>query len=621
MPKKTKYPNKKNQPKDLPETDPRLVEIMGKFNAARAYTRKGFKDTWQKCRKLYNNERVMANYEGNSDTFLPEVFTINQSVKSNIVGGKIKIEILPTREDQIGDVKVANALMEQFWVADKTKLKASWGIDDSLVTGNGYLWQYWHNGRPCNRYVPTEDNFFDPDATNYENLKWGGYRYLTTLKALKDEHITNDEYEEGSEDPLKKDPRKPRYKNLNLVQSLANEKNPLDNGQDKTAKQMREEMIAGAVLSEGKYAEDLVEIIVYMDKKDMVKIANRSVIIEDDETYAKQEARIIESVDDEGIPHEVELPEIPAFIPVAPFRDYVDGAMWYARGEIEVIGELQELLNDTQNQKSDNLNYTLNRMWVLDPSQSHKKDEIQSIPGAVFTVPVGSLQPLQQQSVGADADNEMVRITSAMRRATAADELIQGAGQDMGDITATEVRAQMAQAGTRFGSKLENYESEGFAILAQNMFKLTQIYLTQEQAVRIVGAQGVEWKNYNPGEFLGDYDIKVVLDGTARVLKEEEKQNAMQFYLMSSKMPFINQEALFKMTAAKLFDKEERDLEGLIQQMPMMMPGMKGMMPPPGGMPQEGMGEMASAPMSEPERQVSEAAMQGQGMNIPGMPT
>ena len=601
-----------------------LQEVMANFNSARSYTRKGFWTTWKNARKLYNNERVQANYIGNSDTFIPETFTILQSIRANIIGGKISMNFLPTRDDQIGDAQVLNALMDQIWEKDRTKLKASWALEDSLVVGNGYLWQYVDDGLPSNLYVPTEDNFFDPNATNYENLQFGGYRHVTTLKELKDEMVPSMDEEPG-------EPYEPKYKNLDKIKPLSEEVGGNTIHDDKTAKQLREEMIAGSPLAEQTFEENrqnttpqLVEVICYFDKKRMIKIANRSVIIMDEETPFQREETTVESVDDLGNPVSVVLPEIESFIPVAPARDYVDGAMWYAKGEVEVIGELQELLNDTQNQKTDNLNYTLNRMWTLDPSQAHKKDEIQSVPGAVFTIPPGSLEQIQTASIGGDADNEMLKITSAMRRATAADELIQGAGQDQGDVTATEVRATLAQAGTRFGSKLEIYENEFFSILGKNMFKILQIFTTQEVAVRMLGPKGVEWKNYNPGEFLGDYDIKVKLDGSARIIKETEKQEAMQFFLMASKMPFVDQQTLFKVVAGKLFDKTESELKDLIQQAPPMMPGMEeGMAPPmgaPGEMPQQGQGEMAQMPMSDAEQGATNTAMQGQGMNVPGMP-
>jgi hypothetical protein len=631
MPRKSKtaadYEIDKPKVAKEPKVDPVLEKVMRRFNDSRNYIRRGFWETWKDARKLYNSQRIMVNYEGNSDTFIPETFTILQSIKSNVVGGRIAIDYFPTNKDQTGDVKVLKALMDQVWTQDNTKLKASWAIDDSLQVGNGYLWQYWNGQYPTNKYVPTEDNFFDPDCTSYENLRYGGYRYLTTLDALEKETIANTDY--NPEDAMS-ERRVPRYKNLDRINDYkySVDKKSGQYGEDKTAKQLREEMIAGSVLSTDNSANDdnLVEVICYHDKERIIKVANRCCVIEDVETPFMRKATKIDSVDDMGNPVKVDLPEIKPFIPVAPARDIVDGAMWYAKGEVEVIGDLQELLNDTQNQKTDNLNFALNRMWTLDPSQAHKIDQIQSVPGAVFTVPAGALQPVQQSNIGVDADNEIFRLQGMMRRATAADEIVQGASVK-GSATATEINAQVIQAGARFSSKLENYESEFFKILANNMLKIMQIFLTQEQAVRLIGQEGVEWKNYNPGEYLGDYDIRVQLEATASRVRETEKQNAMQFFLLASKMPFVNQEALFKMTARTLFEKDENELEGLVQPMqqqlpPELMAMAQGGQAPAGpeGMPQQGMGEMASMPMSDVEAGATNQAMQAQGMNIPGMP-
>lgn len=608
--------------KQIVEVDATLNEVMGKFNSARDYVRKGFLQTWKDARKLYNSQRTMVNYEGNSDTFVPETFTIIQSVKSNVVGGKIKLDFLPTTSEQIGDTRVLNALMDQIWVQDKTKLKASWAVDDALQVGNGYLWQYWNGTHPCNIYIPTEDCFFDPSATNYTNLRYAGYRYLTTKKDLEAEQLTNPDY---NPEDKNSELRVKRYKNLDKLEEYGRP-GVYKPSNDKTAKQLREEMVAGSVLASGDEKSDVVEVIVYYDKKKLVKVANRCVVIEETDTPFKREARMVESVDNMGNPVPFELPEIPPFIPVAPARDYVDGAMWYARGEVEVIGDLQELLNDTQNQKSDNLNFTLNRMWVLDPSQAHKRDEIQSVPGAVFTLPPGSLEALQTPSIGADADNEMYRIQQMMRAATAADEIVQGQSAK-GSQTATEINSQIMQAGTRFASKLENFENEFFSILANNMFKIMQIFLTQEQAVRMIGQEGVEWKTYNPGEYLGDWDVKVSLEANARAMKEERKQEAMQFFLMMSKIPGVDVAQLGKLTASMIFDIDNTILEKILpeaqmqamQQLQMQQMAAETQAAQMNAMPQAGAGEMASAPQSNAENAASATAQQASGLNVPGM--
>lgn len=527
--------------------------VMTRFKAARKYAKTHYWQTWDDCWKTYNNERVLANYEGNSDGFVPETFTIIQAVKAHIVGPDMKLKFLPTDQSQNGDTDTLNALFDFAWYQDKTDAKLDTTILDYEVTGNGYLFQYvGEDGLPKNRYVPTNDAFFDPDATNHGDMRYCGYRYLTKLSELQDETITNVEY--GPEDP-KSTARVPKYKNLDKVVE------GFKNKDDKTAKELREEIMGGSITQ----SDDDVECIVYFDKKQMVTIANRLVTIEEDDTPFQRKAQTVQSVDNQGNPVPVELPEIKPFLPFAPFRNYKDGALFYAKGDIEYIQELQERLNDTQNQKTDNLSFILNRMWTLDPAFASKIDEIQSIPGAVFTIPPGALEQVPTAPIGADADNEIYRIKDEMRRVTSADELIQGAQQQKGSKTATETNAVLTQAGTRFTLKLNELENEGFRILANNMFKIMQIYITHEMAVRQLGPKGVEWKTYNPGEFLGDYDVKVELKSTYMKKREEEKQNAMQFFLLSSKLGFVNQELLFKTTATTLFDVDKAEIDALTQ--------------------------------------------------------
>src|SRR5690606_35706718 len=98
---------------------------------------------------------------------------------------------------------------------------------------------------------------------------------------------------------------------------------------------------------------------------------------------------------------------------------------FYAKGDVAVIIDRQETLNDISNQKQDNITYVLNNMWQIDPQFSHLADQIESLPGAVFPIPRGALNPIEKTVVTQEGDAEMMRIKDEMRRATAADEVIQ----------------------------------------------------------------------------------------------------------------------------------------------------------------------------------------------------
>lgn len=525
-----------------------LDKVVKSFEIARDYAKNHYYEAWEDSWKVYHNQRTASQYDGVADNFVPETFTIVESIKANIIGGEQRFEYYPTKSDQSTDTKALNSLVEHYWYVNNFPAESLKWIQDDIVLGTGIMWTFWDETRGVTPlYVPLKDNFIDPTAKNHQECQYAGFRYLTTVDQLKNEMIYDEEKEEMV----------PRFKNLDKLKDMPRKDS------DELDKERKDQLLGSTLGKDAK--EKQVEVIWYIDKEKLVQVANRSIVIEEIETPFKREARTVDSFDDEGNPIQFELPEIPAFLPFASARNYIDGSLFYGKGDVEVILNSQELLNDTSNQKTDNLTYIVNKIALVDPAYSDEEDKLDSVPGAKWFIPPGAVEWLNMQPIGADADNEMARITDSMRRATAADEIIQGKGSG-GRTTATEIRAQLAQAGTRFSIKLKNLEREGLKILADNIFKLIQIHVTQEVAVRTIGPEGAEFLNFNPGEYLGDYEPRVMLDTTAAAVQEEEKQNAMMFFQMASQMPFVDQMQLFKQTAEKMFGMEPLQIDALIQQ-------------------------------------------------------
>jgi hypothetical protein len=255
-------------------------------------------------------------------------------------------------------------------------------------------------------------------------------------------------------------------------------------------------------------------------------------------------------------------------------------------------------LNDVSNQKRDNLTYNLNNMWQIDPQFQHLADQIESVPGAVYPIPRGALAPIEKAMIGPEADNEMLRIKDEMRRATAADEVIQGVSQDKGRVTATEVTAQLNQASQRFSTKLQTLEDEGYAQLGRILFKMIQIFVTQEIAVRVVGPNGVAWKDFDPNEYSGDYEPKVTLLTTQKAIRAEEGQKYLQVHQIAAASPFVDQMEFMRIYFQKVLDLPDEEIKRLIKppqqnpNLPAMPPGM-----PPGGAAPGGASPVPSTPM------------------------
>ena len=529
-----------------------LVTLVNKdFKNARDYIKKFKQSVWDDCWSAYNNIRTKRGYDGVADDFIPETFTIVESIKANIAGGKPKFNFIPIREEQNQETEVINDLVDFYWDQNNMTEKVQDWVQDMLVYGNGIMMVSWEGDMPHMTNIPLRDFFVDPTATHMNRPgtpgypKYAGYRFLTTVEELKNRKIV---------DPETGD-MKLLYTNLDEIGEL-NEDDPTD----KTVK----EKLLGSTLPDKK---GQVEVIVYYTRKKKIVIANRETLIYDGENPYKREKKtktVTRLVDDVEMTSEVEFPEIKGFLPFAILRNYVDTSLFYAKGDVEVILPRQERLNDISSQKTDNLTYVMNNMWQIDPQYKHLAEQIESFPGAVFPLPQGALTAIEKQSIGADADNEMFRIKEEMRRATAADEVIQGVSQDKGRVTATEIQAQMNQASQRFSTKLTNLEDEGYAQLGRIIFKMVQIFVDQEMAVRVVGTDGMQWRDFDPEEYSGEYEPKVQLESTTKAVRAEEGQKYALIHQMFAQSPYVNQFEFTKLYLEAMLDMNADKLKKLV---------------------------------------------------------
>lgn len=539
---------------DADNGNPLLDSVMADFNRARGYVRENYQEVWEDCFKAYNAIRTRRGYSGVADDFVPEIFSIVESLKAAIAGSKPKFKYMPLDEEQEQDTTVLNALVDYYWVCNNMTEKLLNWVGDMIIYGNGIFMVSWEYDKPMVHHIPLSDFFVDPTATHINRpeergyAKYAGYRYLTSIEQLKAKKMFD----------VKTGEMVDMYKNVSKV----TEGTPGDED-DKT----RKEQLLGSTLGKDA-AKHQVEIIEYYTAKKKIVIANRAVIIyEGDNPFQRAEETItgVALVDGQPVETKTVVPEIKGFLPFAILRNYTDSNLFFARGDVEVLIPMQEALNDTSSQKRDNLSYALNNMWQIDPRFKHLAEQIESMPGVVFPLPKGALTAIEKQDVSPAADTEISRLTQAMRTASAADAAVQGVAQKFSRTTATEIAAQLNQASTRFTTKIQNLEDEGFAQLARIIYKMIQIFVTREKAVRIVGKEGVTWKDYVPGSYVGEYQPRVVLEATANAEAAEmasATQVAAQFGMNN---PLVNQEALLRKIFVSIFpDAPTDDIDELL---------------------------------------------------------
>lgn len=551
----------KNMTPKLTEADTALDEVgvltsvIQDFNSARKYVKQHYEGLWADCFKSYNGIRTKRGYAGSADEFVPETFSIVESLKSSIAGAKPKFKYLPIDREQEVDTTALNALAEFYWVQNNMTEKVLNWVGDMVVYGNGIFYVTWQDDKPLIQHIPLSDFFVDPTSTHLNRpeepgyARYAGHRYLTSpeqLKARKKINVDTGDIENF-------------YKNLDDIVGAST-----DDGMDKE----RKEQYIGSTLGKEAYKHQ-VEVIEYYTRSRHVVIANRETIILDEKNpYQREDSTTKEFavVNGDVIEYTRTIPGVQGFLPYAILRNYVDNSLFFAKGDVEVILATQESLNDTASQKRDNIDYALNNMWGIDPRFKHLASQIESGPGNVFPIPQGALYALDKSDVSGAADAEIGRLTQAMRTATAADAAVQGTSQRFSRTTATEVAAQLNQASMRFTTKVQNLEDEGFAQLARIIYNMIQLFVDKPLAVRQVGVKGIEWLDYDPARFTGEYEPVVVLESTADAMNAEMTQAMQIAAQFSLNNPLVNQVEFLRKMYKTLFSEHmtDDDIEAML---------------------------------------------------------
>ena len=545
-----------------------LQRVLDDFDKSWEYCSGSWHSRWNDNYYLYNNNRVKVGYNGITDTFVPMTFSTIETMTSALFGSKPRFNYTAPADKFEQNTDILNNLVNYYWDKDKWSIRViNWGRD-MLRFGTSVVYLHWDGNCPKMINVPIRDFFIDPTCNTLENAAYMGRRYLTSLEDLKSFEIVDLEKSTDEEVVMK-----PKYQNLNQISKTKN-------GSGENTDKEEKDMFYGSTVTE----ENQVEIIEYWTKDRVVSIANRSTIIEDSENYYKLKAKQNGEKYASGL------------LPFCVMRDYVDGSLFYAKGEIDFIADQQELLNDLTNQNIDSITFTLNQMYTLDPRYAHLLEEIENIPGAIYPVEAGALQPINQRPVPQDAFLERSNIKNEMRETTASNEIIKGvSSQGGGSTTATEIQAQIAGSGQRLALKITQIEDEGFHQLGTLVLGMIQLYVTEPMLVRVIGKDGVRWEEYNPLDFAGIYDVEVQLETTVNSQKQQQANQAKEMYAAFMNDPEINQNSLKKLVLQRGFDLDPDEVDELManDQQGMGMPqgmqqDMTNPMPMmPAGMPME----------------------------------
>jgi hypothetical protein len=525
-------------------------------------------DRWKTYYKLYRNYRDPTQYPLKSNIFVPYIFSIVESVVPKMLGTIFNTRPIISVQPRSGGSEDLAKVLERI---------LEFQLDDEQMEFFSKILEFFKEcaiyGTAFMKVVPrfhddpmVSFNYIDLEPLDLFNV-YPDYR-ARSIRRMK--HVIQLSYSEYDE--LEMMERQGFYKDVGKLANLMEENFNID-------EYKRERLSDIGVLDE--YGFDaqrkIIEVLEYWDRDQIITVGARSVIL-------KQEKNPFHGL----------LPFVMArYIPVQHEL--------YGIGIPEIAQTLQEELNTVRNQRMDNVNLIINRMFVANKYADINFDQLVSYPGnIILTNDVNAVVPLDTRDITKSAYQEEEIIKRDIDNAVGEYEYSRGALPPRKETATGIVRLQQA-ASVRFDTVVKMLEFTVIRHIAHMFLWLDYQFLPKETLLQVLGP--VDYVKYSAEQFyklpldsiLQQYLFQPMGSSTTAV-KEVRIQQIMQAYQLFNQDALINQVELRKM----VFDVLDIKNETKLLQPP--QPGMPGAGGPqgPGGPQPAGPGKPAMQPPPKP---------------------
>lgn len=510
--------------------DKLLGKYLKMFTESWEYAQQNYHQTWENNWKLYRNIRTKRNHPGTVEAFVPMVNSTVNTIVATLFNSNPTVKYIPNHPDQAADTAVLNEIYQDFARKDGWALKNKINGRQGVITGNYCAYYEWRpdsdGGYVHKEIVPVRDMIIDPQSHTVDDARYIGRRFFTTKKELKEELIYD----------AKTGKMEHRYKDIDQIigGQGAEGGGVVDSESDKVKK---DQALGATAPGNG----DMVELIEIWTPERVAVIANRGVLIEERENphyalmRAKFEQRKLEHEFERLMTLEQTGEDIGEFdekfstknarlLPFAHGCEYQDVSLVYGSSDVDIIADEQELLNTLTELNVEAVMYQLFPERQIDPRYAGKIDDLTPAPGKVYPLPAGAATWLPAPNIPTNAFAERQNIKGEIRESASVSEISKGITAT-DSTTATEIKAMLGQADIRIQEKARNLADGFFFQEAKICFKLLQLYADGTYWVRTVGDAGVEFKEVNIDQFVGEYTPMVTLD-VEHKLEQAEKQEA-----------------------------------------------------------------------------------------------
>lgn len=222
---------------------------------------------------------------------------------------------------------------------------------------------------------------------------------------------------------------------------------------------------------------------------------------------------------------------------------------FYGKSAVSIIRDLQHEENAIHNQRSDNVNMIINKMWKVRKDADIDQSELVSKPHNVIHVDnMDDVESFDMADVASSSFEQQRIVARSAENALAATPIMRGAEGKSGK-TATEAAHQTSNAAQRFDVKIKLFNDTGITRMAKLMDLNNQQFIDQKRTVKMGDEEAHEWRTITPDDLMGSFDYRPAgpnIDPAANKELRREQLSSMISFLMEAGVPFVDYHKLIK---------------------------------------------------------------------------
>lgn len=505
--------------------------IANLYDAGKRW-RQPYEDRWKKFYRLYRNYRDQTVYPFKSNLFVPYIFSIIESIVPKMLGTIFNTRPIISVQPRQGANENLSKVMERM---------LEYQLDDERLEFFSKILEFFKEctiyGTSFLKVIPrfNDDelvsfNYIDVEPIDLFNI-FPDYR-ARSIRRMK--YIIQLSYVDL--DQLYEMQNQGLYKNVKDVEAYLASDVYID-------EYKRQRLTDVGILDEYGFDTNrrIIEVLEYWDKDKIFTIGARKVVLKEEDN-----------------PFDGLLPFIMArYIPVQHEI--------YGIGIPEVSEDLQEELNTVRNQRMDNVNLIINRMFIANKYADINMDNLISYPGnVILTNDINAIQQLETRDVTKSAYMEEDIIKQDIDNATGEFSYSRGQPPERRETATGIVRLQQATT-ARFDTIVKMLEFTVIRQIAKMFLWLDYQFLPKQELEKILGSEDytlLEAESFYAQPIdvmLKQYNFQPMGSSTTAI-KEVRIQQVMQAYQLFNQDPMINQVELKKMVLDVLDLKNQSKL-------------------------------------------------------------